>query len=120
MDREQLARLSADERVWLAELPFVLSVEGAFRITGRGTVVAGVIERGTVRSGDVLELVKPGDADRVQVYQVRCVSSSGIHAPNRDPALDALVGVLVKGVEPSDVSAGDVLRAPGQGGQGGR
>jgi translation elongation factor EF-Tu-like GTPase len=117
MDREQRAGLSADERAWLAELPFVLRVEGAFRSTGRGTVVAGVIEQGTVRSGDVLELVKPGDGDRVQADQVRCVSSSAIYAPNRDPSLGALVGVVVKGAEPSDVSAGDVLRARRQAGR---
>jgi len=33
--------------------------------------------------------------------------------PDRDSLLDVLVGVLVKGIEPSDASAGDVLRSPG-------
>jgi translation elongation factor EF-Tu-like GTPase len=43
--------------------PFVLTVEDAFRITGRGTVVIGVIEQdGVLRVGDYLELIQPGDA----------------------------------------------------------
>jgi hypothetical protein len=36
-----------------------------------------------------------------------------VRTPDRDSLLDVLVGVLVKGIEPSDVSAGDVLRSPG-------
>ncbi len=42
------------------DLPFVLNVESAFRITGRGTVVMGVIDQGTLHIGDHLEVSQPG------------------------------------------------------------
>ena len=54
------------------DLPFVLSVEGAFRITGRGTVVMGVIEQGTLRIGDHLEMIQPGSAATVAPLRVQC------------------------------------------------
>src|SRR6266567_3073200 len=37
-------------------------VESAFRITGRGTVVMGVIDQGTLHIGDHLEVIQPGSA----------------------------------------------------------
>lgn len=37
--------------------PFVLSIEGTYQIAGRGTVVTGTIDSGSVKVGDEIELV---------------------------------------------------------------
>jgi len=42
-----------------ADLPFTFNVESAFRLTGRGTVIVGVIEQGSVQIGNQLELIQP-------------------------------------------------------------
>jgi hypothetical protein len=44
------------------DLPFVLNVESAFWITGRGTVIMGVIEQGVLHIGDHLEVIQPSSA----------------------------------------------------------
>ena len=51
------AHIDAPERD--TEKPFLMPVEDVFTITGRGTVVTGRIERGVVRTGDVVEAKVP-------------------------------------------------------------
>jgi len=41
----------------LNNAPFLMSIEGIFVATGRGTVLTGKVETGTVKLTDVLELV---------------------------------------------------------------
>jgi elongation factor Tu len=41
--------------------PFMMPIEGVFTITGRGTVVTGLIERGIVKVGDEVEMIGLGD-----------------------------------------------------------
>ena len=70
------------------DLPFVLNVEGAFRITGRGTVVMGVIEQGTLHIGDQLEVIQPGGAATAAPLRVQCLGfDPAVRVPDRDPAL---------------------------------
>lgn len=42
------------------DAPFLMPIENVLTITGRGTVVTGAIERGTVRFGDPVSAVGPG------------------------------------------------------------
>ena len=47
------------------DAPFLLPVENVLTITGRGTVVTGAVERGSVRAGDTVEVVGLGDRKSV-------------------------------------------------------
>lgn len=93
------------EPVPASDEPFLLMVQETFRISGRGTVVTGRIERGTLRIGDELEIVGPGRS--------RTTACAGIDRLRRVPAMaEATVGVLLRGVTPDEVRPGDVLRRP--------
>jgi translation elongation factor EF-Tu-like GTPase len=93
-----------------AVLSFRLKVEAAFRITGRGTVIAGVIEQGTLQAGDELELVQSAEDGRPESRLTRCTGIGGIHATGRDPALGAPIGVLVSDLDPHEVRPGGRLQ----------
>jgi translation elongation factor EF-Tu-like GTPase len=58
------------------DLPFVLNVEDAFWIPGRGTVIMGVIEQGVVRTGDHLEVIQPSSADTVPPPRLQCLGAN--------------------------------------------
>ena len=91
------------------DLPFSLPIENVFTIEGRGTVVTGKIETGTVRAGDEVDIV--GFADRV-----RSVVVTQVEAFNRilDPGeAGQNVGCLLRGVARDEVRRGQVLAAKG-------
>jgi translation elongation factor EF-1alpha len=54
------------------DLPFVLNVESACWITGRGTVIMGVIEQGVLHIGDHLETIQPSSAGTALPGLFRC------------------------------------------------
>ena len=88
--------------------PFLMSVEDVFTITGRGTVATGRIERGVVKVGEEIEIVGLGES--------RTTTCTGVEMFRKD--LDQgqagdNVGILLRGVEKSDVQRGHVLAAPG-------
>jgi elongation factor Tu len=88
--------------------PFMMPIEDVFSISGRGTVVTGRIERGTVKVGEEVEIVgfKPTEKKVVTgVEMFRKLLDSGVAGDN--------VGVLLRGVEKSDVERGQVLAKPG-------
>lgn len=93
-----------------AELPLRISVESAFRVTGRGTVLAGTIEQGTIRAGDEIELVLLTDHGVMDTVPLICKSMGSIFQPGRDPALSPVIAVLVDGIEPESVKAGGWLQ----------
>jgi elongation factor Tu len=86
-----------------------MSIEDVFSIKGRGTVGTGLIERGTVRVGDVVEIVglrkdnKTTTVTGVEMFQK--TMDSGIAGDN--------VGCLLRGVEKNDIERGQVLCKPG-------
>ncbi len=87
--------------------PFLMSVEDVFSITGRGTVATGRIERGIVKVGDNVEIVGLGDTRTTVVTGVemfRKMLDQGQAGDN--------VGVLLRGVEKTDIERGQVLAAP--------
>jgi elongation factor Tu len=88
--------------------PFMMPIEDVFSISGRGTVVTGRIERGTVKVGEEIEIVgfKPTEKKVVTgVEMFRKLLDSGVAGDN--------VGILLRGVERSDVERGQVLAKPG-------
>jgi elongation factor Tu len=92
--------------------PFLMPVEQAFPGTGRGTVVTGAVERGTVRPGDRVELLGagpgPGRAAETVVTGVETFGRSLDSAAAGDS-----VALLLGGRAPLPVRRGQVVAAPG-------
>jgi elongation factor Tu len=85
-----------------------MPIEDVFSISGRGTVVTGRIERGKVKVSEEIEIVgfKPTEKKVVTgVEMFRKLLDEGQAGDN--------VGVLLRGVEKSDVERGQVLAKPG-------
>jgi len=88
--------------------PFLMPIEDVFSITGRGTVGTGRIERGQIKVGEDVEIVgiKPTKKSVVTgVEMFRKLLDSGQAGDN--------VGVLLRGVEKTDLERGQVLAKPG-------
>ena len=88
--------------------PFLMPIEDVFSIKGRGTVVTGRIERGTVRLNEDVEIVGIKDTERTVVTGVEMFKKM----LDAGEAGDA-VGCLLRGVERDEVERGQVLAAPG-------
>ncbi|MET8977222.1 elongation factor Tu [Streptomyces sp. NPDC004539] len=88
------------------DAPFLLSVENVLTITGRGTVVTGAVERGTVRVGDRVEVLG-ADVDTV----VTGVETFG--KPMDEAQAGDSVALLLRGVPRDAVRRGHVVAAPG-------
>ena len=89
--------------------PFLMPVEDVFSITGRGTVATGRIEAGIVKVGDEVELLGLGEDRKCVVTGVemfRKLLDQGEAGDN--------VGLLLRGIEKSDIKRGMVLCHPGQ------
>jgi elongation factor Tu len=89
--------------------PFLMSIEDVFSIKGRGTVGTGRIERGVCKVGDEVEIVGLAKEARktvitgVEMFQKTL--DRGIAGDN--------VGVLLRGLERTDLERGQVLAKPG-------
>ncbi len=88
--------------------PFLMPVEDVFSITGRGTVATGRIERGRVKVGEEVQLVGFNAEKKTTVTGVemfRKLLDDGQAGDN--------VGLLLRGVEKSEIERGMVLAKPG-------
>ncbi|AFA41082.1 translation elongation factor Tu [Wigglesworthia glossinidia endosymbiont of Glossina morsitans morsitans (Yale colony)] len=88
--------------------PFLLPIEDVFSISGRGTVVTGRIERGTVKVGEEIEIVgikKTAKTICTGVEMFRKLLDEGRAGEN--------VGILLRGTKREDVERGQVLSKPG-------
>ncbi len=88
--------------------PFLMAVEDVFYISGRGTVATGKIERGSIKVGDTIEIVG--------INPTKTVTVSGIEMFRK--MLDTAktgenVGIMLRGVEKTDVKRGQVLAKRG-------
>ena len=88
--------------------PFLMPIEDVFGIKGRGTVVTGRVERGTVRTGEEIEIVGMGERRKVVVTGVEMFQKTLDEGRAGDN-----VGCLLRGVERDDVERGQVLAKPG-------
>jgi len=89
--------------------PFLMPVEDVFSITGRGTVATGRIETGVVKVGDKVEILGLGEEKETTVTGVemfRKLLDQGEAGDN--------VGLLLRGIEKTEIKRGMVLCHPGQ------
>ncbi|MGH2360869.1 MAG: elongation factor Tu [bacterium] len=88
--------------------PFLMPIEDVFSISGRGTVVTGRVERGTVKVGEEVEIVGLRDTQKTVVTGVemfRKLLDSGEAGDN--------IGALLRGTKREEVERGQVLAKPG-------
>ncbi|MFB6934471.1 elongation factor Tu [Streptomyces chartreusis] len=88
------------------DAPFLLSVENVLTITGRGTVVTGAVERGTVRVGDRVEVLGAG-------LETVVTGLETFGKPMDDAQAGDNVALLLRGVPRDAVRRGHVVAAPG-------
>ncbi|AJC54088.1 elongation factor Tu [Streptomyces sp. 769] len=89
------------------DAPFLLSVENVLTITGRGTVVTGAVERGTVRCGDQVAVLG-GETLHTVVTGVETFGKLMESAQAGDN-----VALLLRGLPRDQVRRGDVVASPG-------
>jgi elongation factor Tu len=89
--------------------PFLMPIEDVFTISGRGTVVTGRVERGTLQRGTEIEIVGlAAQSRRTVVTDVEMFRKSLDQATAGDN-----VGLLLRGIEREDVERGQVIALPG-------
>ena len=90
-------------------LPFLMSVEDVFSITGRGTVATGRIERGRIKVGEPVEIVGLTEAPLTStctgVEMFRKLLDEGEAGDN--------AGLLLRGIEKTQIRRGMVICKPG-------
>ena len=88
---------------------FLMPVEDVFSITGRGTVATGRIERGTVNTGDAVDIIGMGAKDLKStitgVEMFRKILEKGEAGDN--------AGMLLRGIEKEDIKRGMIICKPG-------
>jgi elongation factor Tu len=91
------------------DLPFLMSVEDVFSITGRGTVATGRIERGRIKVGEAVEIVGLMDAPLTStctgVEMFRKLLDEGEAGDN--------AGLLLRGIDKTQIRRGMVIVKPG-------
>ncbi len=92
-----------------ADLPFLMPVEDVFSISGRGTVATGRVERGTVKMADTVEIVGLTDEKRNTVV----TGIEMFHKLMDFAEAGDNVGLLLRGVNKTDIERGQVLAKPG-------
>ncbi len=98
-----------DEPVRDNAKPFLMPIEDVFTITGRGTVATGRIETGIANTGDAVDIIGMG-AEKLSstitgVEMFRKILDRGEAGDN--------VGILLRGIEKSDIRRGMVICKPG-------
>ena len=92
-----------------ADQPFLMPVEDVFTITGRGTVATGRVERGQINTSEEVEIVGLTDEKRkVVVTGLEMFRKTLDYAEAGDN-----VGVLLRGVQRTEIQRGQVLSKPG-------
>ena len=92
-----------------SDLDFLMPVEDVFSISGRGTVATGRVERGTVKVGDVVEIV--GLSDEKKNTTVTGVEMFHKLLPQAEAGDN--IGALLRGVAKNEIERGQVLAKPG-------
>jgi elongation factor Tu len=89
--------------------PFLMPIEDVFTISGRGTVVTGRVERGTLKVGEEVEIVglreEPLKTVATGIEMFRKVLDEALPGDN--------IGVLLRGIGKDEVERGMVLAKPG-------
>ena len=85
-----------------------MPVEDVFSIKGRGTVVTGKIEQGIIKVGDEVEILGVRDTQKTTVTGIEMFHKLLDQGQAGDNA-----GILLRGIERTDVERGQVLAKPG-------
>lgn len=91
-----------------SDQPFLMPVEDVFSIKGRGTVVTGRVERGTLKVGDTVAMVGYKGQRETVATGLEMFHKNLDHLEPGDAA-----GILVRGTERDEIERGEVLAAPG-------
>ena len=86
---------------------FLMPIEDVFSISGRGTVVTGRIERGTVKIGESIEIVGINDTKTTTVTGIEMFRKEMDQGQAGDNC-----GLLLRGIAKDDVQRGQVLCKP--------
>ena len=87
--------------------PFLMAIEDAFSITGRGTVATGRVERGIVKIGDSVEIVGLAATQKTTVTGLEMFQKSLEESMAGDN-----VGILLRGIQKDDIERGMVIAQP--------
>jgi elongation factor Tu len=96
------------EPVRETDKPFMMSIEDVFSIKGRGTVVTGRIDRGIIKVGEPVEIVGLQEKSRESV----CTGVEMFHKLLDQGMAGDNVGLLLRGIERTDVERGQVVAKP--------
>ncbi len=91
------------------DLPFLMPVEDVFSIGGRGTVVTGRIERGTIKMGEEIEVV----GLEPEIPKTTCTGIEMFHKLLDYAEAGENVGLLLRGVKRTEIKRGQILAQPG-------
>jgi len=91
------------------EKPFMMSVEDVFSIKGRGTVVTGRVDRGKVKVGEPVEIIGLHEKSRSSVV----TGVEMFHKSLDEGMAGDNLGLLLRGIERTDVERGQVIAKPG-------
>ncbi|MBX3170391.1 MAG: hypothetical protein KF760_23495 [Candidatus Eremiobacteraeota bacterium] len=92
---------------WAGEPPFLMAVEDVFSITGRGTVVTGRVERGSIKKGQAVDLVGLSKDARTEVVAIESFRKQLDQAE-----AGKTYGILLKGLTRDQIVRGQVLARP--------
>ena len=92
----------------ILDRPFLMPIENVLTITGRGTVVTGVVEQGSIRLGDHVEVVGLGETASTVATGLETFGQTMDHAEAGDNT-----AMLLRGVRRDQVRRGQVVGAPG-------
>ena len=91
-----------------SDKPFMMPIEDVFSIKGRGTVCTGRIDRGKIKVGDAVEVV----GLREKSMSTVCTGVEMFHKTLNEGMAGDNAGLLLRGVERTDVERGMVIAAP--------
>jgi elongation factor Tu len=89
--------------------PFLMSIEDVFSIKGRGTVVTGRVDRGTIKVGEEVEII----GLQQEIVKTVCTGVEMFHKILDQGQAGDNVGVLLRGIGRDEVARGMVLAQPG-------
>ncbi len=109
LDLMQAVDDSVPDPVRDTDKPFLMPIEDAFTISGRGTVATGRVERGQIKTGDEIEIIGLGkDTQKSTITGVEMFRKTLDEAQAGDN-----VGLLLRGIEKENIERGQVIAKPG-------